>query len=457
MLKTSLLIGPLICVFCQLALAQAVPSPAEKGWKLVWSDEFNGTSTDRSKWTFDLANGFQAPDVNMWISGWGNNEREFYTDRPANAFVKDGMLHIRAIREDYQGCQFTSARLVTRGLFSKTYGRFEFRAKLPAGRGLWPAFWLLPESNSYGGWAASGEIDVLEARGQIPGVILGSLNYGSHWPGNDFTEADFAFPRGQSIGGFHTYALEWEPGVMRWYVDDQLYSVKRHWWSCSKVDASHQGPANPPKSQINPWPAPYDKPFYLIMNLAVGGNFLGDPDATTVFPAEMLVDYVRVYDKIGGYGPVLPPGEDWGIEKPHGAALAAAGPDLALHMPATASSEQSADHAAGMADDGDLTTRWCASSGAVPQWWQVDLQKPRDLTGAQISWEMDNRNYRYVIEGSSDGRAWRTLSDQSQSDCVWQTQQLKFEAMGIRFVRVRVVGLGPWTWASIADFKVFGR
>ncbi|HTW94916.1 MAG TPA: discoidin domain-containing protein [Tepidisphaeraceae bacterium] len=456
MLKKLIACAVLALGCARFAFADS-PVPAEKGWKLVWSDEFNGTSIDRSKWTFDLGNGYQAPDVNMWISGWGNNEREFYTDRPANAYVKDGFLHIRAVKEAYQGCDYTSARLVTRGLFSKAYGRFEFRAKLPVGQGIWPALWLLPENNSYGIWAASGEIDVLEARGQIPNVILGSLNYGSHWPGNDFTEADFTFPPGQSIAGFHTYALEWEPGVMRWYVDDHLYSIKRHWWSCSKVDASHEGPANPSKSEINPWPAPYDKPFYLIMNLAVGGDFLGDPDATTVFPQEMLVDYVRVYDKVGGYGAAAPQGQDWGIEKPHGAALTSRQPDVALHKPATASTEQPPDHLASDADDGDPATRWCASSGTVPQWWQVDLQKPCNLSGAQITWEMDNRNYQYVVEGSVDGQNWQTLSDQSRTLCVWQTQQLKFQAAGIRYVRVRVVGLEPGSWASIADFKVFAQ
>lgn len=286
--------------------------PPASEWKLVWSDEFTGDSIDRTKWDFDLGNGFFSYDANTWIGGWGNGELQCYTKEPENASVKDGMLHIRAIKESYQGCGYTSARLKSRKrdgstLFNKRYGRFEIRAKLPTGQGVWPALWMLPQDEVYGTWASSGEIDILEARGQEPNKILGTLHYGSRWPANRHSGKDYLFPRSGSIADFHIYALEWEPGAMRWYVDGQLYQTQSSWWSTSKVSEG-KGVVPVNEAEMNPWPAPFDRPFYLVMNVAVGGQFLGNPSPTTAFPVEMLVDYVRVYDKVGGYGPTAPRG-----------------------------------------------------------------------------------------------------------------------------------------------------
>jgi beta-glucanase (GH16 family) len=290
----------------ELPTAKAA-KPADSDWKLVWSDDFNGTEIDKSKWDFESGNGFKT-DNGQFVGGWGNNELEYYTDRPENTFVKDGALHIRAVKESYKNCQYTSARLRTRktdksALFNKAFGRFEFRAKLPTGKGVWPAIWLLPQDEKYGGWAASGEIDIMEARGQEPNKVLGTLHYGSKWPGNTHTGKDFIFPDKGTIADFHVYALEWEPGEIRWYVDDQLYQTQNFWWSNS-------GGAKPAsETDLNPWPAPFDQPYYIILNVAVGGQFLGNPDKSTTFPVEMVVDYVRVYDKTGGYGTIKPRGD----------------------------------------------------------------------------------------------------------------------------------------------------
>lgn len=290
--------------------ADAPPANApagSNGWKLVWSDEFDGKQVDKAKWDFDRGTGATDPVTHQFLAGWGNNELEFYSNRPENVYVQDGMLHIRAVKEDYKGAHYTSARLKTKGLFSKKYGRFEWRAKLPTGKGIWPALWMLPQEQKHGGWAASGEIDVVEARGQEPDKVLGTLHYGSQWPANTHTGKDFIFPDKAGIADFHVYALEWEPGEIRWLVDGKTYQTQSFWWSCSDTDGP-KGVEPVNESELNPWPAPFDQPFYIVMNVAVGGQFLGNPDAKTAFPAEMVVDYVRVYDKADGYATVKPRG-----------------------------------------------------------------------------------------------------------------------------------------------------
>lgn len=280
--------------------------PAGAEWKLVWSDEFDGTEIDKTKWGFDTSNGFFNYGSNQWIAGWGNNELQYYTSRPENAYVKDGMLHLRAAKESHQGFGYTSARIKTRKsdnspLFVKKYGRFEFRAKLPLGKGIWPAIWMMPHDEKYGGWAASGEIDILEAKGHEPHKVLGTLHFGSNWPANAESSRIYPLPDKGTIADFHIYTLEWEPGVMRWSVDGKVYATQDFWWSSSKV-AGAKGAKPTAEADLNPWPAPFDQPFYLIMNVAVGGKFPGNPDKSTAFPAEMVVDYVRVYDRVGGYG-----------------------------------------------------------------------------------------------------------------------------------------------------------
>jgi beta-glucanase (GH16 family) len=280
-------------------------------WKLTWKDEFEGPDIDKTKWDFDTGDGFYDYGSNTWIGGWGNDEFQYYTRDPDNAFVKDGMLHIRAVKESHQGRGYTSARLKTRKkdgspLFNQKYGRFEFRARLPTGRGVWPALWMLPHEDKHGSWPLSGEIDVMEARGQEPNKVLGTLHFGSGWPATQASH-DYVLPRQGTIADFHVYAVQWEPGEIGWYVDDQRYATQSFWWSSAAANTAQKS-APSKEADLNPWPAPFDQPFYLVMNVAVGGRFLGNPDKTTVFPVEMLVDYVRVYEKVGGYGKTKPRG-----------------------------------------------------------------------------------------------------------------------------------------------------
>ena len=258
--------------FALLALVLMFPLPGQAGWQLVWNDEFDGTTVDSTRWTFDTGNG---------SGGWGNNELEYYTSRPQNVYVTNGLLHIVARHEvpQYNGYDYTSAKLKSYGLFSKKGGRFEFRARLPQGQGYWPALWLMPRDSVYGGWAASGEIDVMENRGSTPTTTGGTIHYGGSWPNNTYTGSSYVFPGGGVVTDFHTYMLEWGTNYMKWYVDGVLYQTQTSWWSSGGT-----------------YPAPFDQPFYLIMNLAVGGNYGGNPNGTTVFPGEMQVDYVRVFD-----------------------------------------------------------------------------------------------------------------------------------------------------------------
>ena len=294
--------------------SQASESPPA-GWKLVWSDEFDGQDIDRTKWDFEIGNGFFHHGANVWVGGWGNNELQYYTREPENAHVEGGMLHVRAVKETLREFGYTSARLKSQKrdgspLFSQRYGRFEFRAKLPTGKGLWPALWMRAQDDKYGTWAASGEIDVMEALGHDPTKVLGSLHFGGRWPANVHHTNEYVLPRAGTIADFHVYAVEWEPGEIRWSVDGHPYAVQSFWWSSGKMDAAKGLGARPTEeADLNPWPAPFDQPFYLIMNLSVGGELPGKPDGTTVFPASLVVDYVRVYEKVGGYGEPRPRGE----------------------------------------------------------------------------------------------------------------------------------------------------
>ena len=288
-------------------------SRKDRQWTLVWNDEFDGDRVDPAKWDFDLGNGFYDYPKNAWVPGWGNEELQYYTRESANVCVRHGHLYIRALKESLHGCGYTSARLKTRKrdgtpLFTTLYGRVEFRARVPWGKGLWPALWMLPQDDRYGGWAASGEIDLMEIAGEKPHEVLNSLHYGATFPARTLHTHVHPLPDGSSVSDWHVYAVEWEPGEIRFYVDGVLTSTENFWWSCSQQRDGIGADAER-ASELNPWPAPFDQPFYLVMNVAVGGNFPGAPNDATRFPAELVVDYVRVYDKVGGYAAAKPRGK----------------------------------------------------------------------------------------------------------------------------------------------------
>jgi len=279
----------------------AAAEPAEDGWRLAWSDEFDGAAIDRGKWDFD---------VDCW--GGGNNERQCYTDKRGNAAIEDGKLVITARKEKATGPafplsqrgepdkanaqatkDFTSARLVTRGKAAWTYGKIEVRARLPQGQGTWPAIWMLPEDSRYGTWAASGEIDILEAvnlgvrcdtcAGGIENRILGTLHFGGQWPANKHKGDETALPA--PLDGFHVFGIVWGKGKIVWTVDGKPYAtrVASEWSTSGSTDPA----------------APFDRPFHLILNLAVGGGLAEGRGLKGVdergYPKIMEIDWVRVW------------------------------------------------------------------------------------------------------------------------------------------------------------------
>ena len=249
-------------------------------WELVWADEFEGDRLDATKWNVQVGDGSREG-----IPGWGNNELQSY--ETANVAVRDGHLIVTARAEAARDHQYTSARINTHGKFAVRYGRVEGRIRTPAGQGLWAAFWMLPSDSPYGAWPASGEIDIMEAFTRRPApFIQGVVHYGMAWPRNAYSAKRYEGV--DPADAFHVYALEWDAEQLRWFVDDVHFHTVPNttYWNCYKDDANayRHGPES----------APFDQPFHLLLNLAVGGDLPGDPVASA-FPGELRVDYVRVH------------------------------------------------------------------------------------------------------------------------------------------------------------------
>lgn len=250
----------LLVVLMPVNKANAAPN-----WNLVWSDEFNGTSLNRANWT---------PEIGTGSGGWGNNELQYYTDRAQNVQVTGGNLVITAQKESYGGMNYTSARIKTQDLKSFTYGKVEARIKLPSGQGLWPAFWMLGSNISSVGWPKSGEIDIMERVNHNP-YVNGTV----HWDAGG--HAEYGRVSGNlDFSQFHVYSIEWDSKYIRWFVDGQQFNEFY----------IENGTGNTEEFQ---------RPFFLLLNLAVGGNWPGSPNNSTPFPSQMLVDYVRVYQDSG--------------------------------------------------------------------------------------------------------------------------------------------------------------
>ena len=459
--------------------AQETGVPAVPGWFLTWHDEFDGTTVDLSKWTPD--------DRNLHK----NNELQHY--RPDDVIVKDGILTLRSQAREFQGQPYTSGLVDSRGKFYQAYGRFEARVKVPKGKGLWPAFWLLPEDAS---WPP--EIDIMEFLGHIPNIVNMTLH--SPGPGGKITQhKDFFgpyFPK-----DFHTFSVEWEPDEMRFFVDGkQRAAYKEH--------------------------LP-DKPHFIILNMAVGGDWPGNPDDPKVFPAKFEIDYVRVWQKEiagswilsawGDHGRVTvdPPNTDpastrlgeAGRFKPGAKVSLLARPDygckfdhwsgdlsgtanpiqvtmerniriiahcvpdpewverskqsLSLNKPALASSEENSLFQAANAFDGNLETRW-SSQHRDPQWLTVDLEKRCQIDSVRIVWQNPAGEYfihafapEYSIQVSDDDKNWKTVYSTKNGN--GGTEEINNLNASGRYVRYSGASRHTNRGHAIIEFEVFGK
>ena len=234
------------------------------GMNLVWSDEFNGKSINSSNWSYDTGG-----------NGWGNNELENYTNSSKNAYVTGGYLVIEARKETKENNNYTSARMISKDKKTFTYGRIDFRAKLPKGQGIWPALWMLGNNITTTPWPACGEIDIMELLGHEPNKAYSTIHWGAAGGASTHIGGNYSLTSQAFSDNFHLFSLKWEVNKLSFLIDDILFFTAD-------------------KSQVN-GDYPFDKPFFFIMNVAVGGNWPGNPDATTAFPQRMIVDYVRVY------------------------------------------------------------------------------------------------------------------------------------------------------------------
>ena len=434
----------------------AADAPARPGWFLVWHDEFDGPGVDPTKWYVEDAALVK------------NNERQYYA--PDEVYIEKGNLVLRSRKRSKGDREYTSGLVETKGKFAQAYGRFEIRAKLPHTQGIWPAHWLLPEDGS---WPP--EIDIMECVGSQPNVITMSLHMGE-WPGLDSQSDDFTGP--DFSEDFHTFALEWAPGEMRWYIDDVLrFSTTR----------------NIPNA-----------PMFLILNTAVGGDMPGEPDGTTVFPQYHRIDYVRVYAKEipGTY--MLVPAADHGriavspkeVRYPAGSAVtlqafpsigylfsrwsgAVEGgenpvrvtmdahknvtahfvPDpkapvlLSKGKPVTASSMEKEGVDPKNAVDGDRSTRW-SSAFSDFEWVSVDLGESHPIQAIRLDWE-NAYGRDYKIDVSDDGKTWRNIHSKTGGRGGVE------EIIGVNATGryVRLTGLQRATeWGfSLWEFGVYGK
>jgi beta-glucanase (GH16 family) len=246
-------------------------------YTLVWSDEFSGTELDTSKWSYQIGDGCE---VNL-CGGWGNNELQYYTSRPENISLANDRLIITAKKETplYQGRAYTSARIRSLNKGDFRYGRIDVSARMPKGQGIWPAIWMLPSDTVFGEWPKSGEIDIAELVGHEPNILHGTLHYGPLYPQNRSKGYQDTLSSGNFSDGFHVFSVQWQEDCIRFLLDDEPYGK----------------PIS--RTTLLPYGFPFTERFHLLLNVAVGGNWPGNPNASTLFPQKMYVDYVKVYQE----------------------------------------------------------------------------------------------------------------------------------------------------------------
>ncbi|NOW91058.1 beta-glucanase (GH16 family) [Clostridium beijerinckii] len=338
--KKQLIMSLVISSLMVSSFIPTVTAKADTGWNLAWSDEFNGTSINTSNWKYETGG-----------DGWGNNELEYYTNRSENARIENGNLVIEARKENYSGMNYTSARLKSQGLKNWTYGKVEARMKLPAGQGVWPAFWMLGENISQVSWPKCGEIDIMEHINN-ESAIHGTIHWDS--TGNN-THAQYgAASPNIDVTQYHVYSIEWDASSIKWFVDGTQY-----------LEANIANNINGTEE--------FHKPFFILFNLAVGGNWPGNPDGSTPFPAKMYVDYVRVYQH-GDNNPTPAP----------------TAPAVPSGLSAAASNQSS------------INVSWNASSGATGYDLKVDNNIISNVTSPYVNSGLtENSTHTYAVRAKN--------------------------------------------------------
>ncbi|WP_017210089.1 family 16 glycosylhydrolase [Clostridium beijerinckii] len=338
--KKQLIMSLVISSLMVSSFIPTVTAKADTGWNLAWSDEFNWTSINTSNWKYETGG-----------DGWGNNELEYYTNRSENARIENGNLVIEARKENYNGMNYTSARLKSQGLKNWTYGKVEARMKLPAGQGVWPAFWMLGENISQVSWPKCGEIDIMEHINN-ESAIHGTIHWDS--TGNN-THAQYgAASPNIDVTQYHVYSIEWDASSIKWFVDGTQY-----------LEANIANNINGTEE--------FHKPFFILFNLAVGGNWPGNPDGSTPFPAKMYVDYVRVYQH-GDNNPTPAP----------------TAPAVPSGLSAAASNQSS------------INVSWNASSGATGYDLKVDNNIISNVTSPYVNSGLtENSTHTYAVRAKN--------------------------------------------------------
>lgn len=404
-------------------------NPNISGMNLIWQDEFSGTALNMNNWNYNTGY-YINDDPGTW--GWGNSEMEYYTDREKNVFVRDGKLNLVAYEEPKsfpqdpnRYAQYSSGKITTKDKFTFTYGRIDFRAKLPRGNGMWPALWMLPNDDTYGTWAASGEIDVMEARGRLPGASSGAIHYGGQWPANTYIGGDYAFPDGQTIDSdYHVYSVVWEADTIKWYVDGKCFykATSEQWYSNGAPNDEN---------------APFDQRFYIIMNLAIGGMFDGGitPSPSDI-PASMLVDYVRVYKPEGSVDPEPP----------------VTNTDVAAGKNVDCSGVENEVFPASNLTDSNNGTRF-ASNFADDAWFTIDLGSTYRINQLILNWEAAYGK-QYDILVSTDGQTYQKVYNQSNGSGNIET--IDINTVNARYVKFQGIQRALPYGYSLWDVKVMG-
>lgn len=398
-------------------------NPYIDGLNMIWGDEFNGTSLDTGVWNYNTGY-YINDDPGTW--GWGNQELEHYTDSEQNVSVSNGKLKITALEDPKTFPQdpsrvapYSSGKITTKNKFTFKYGRIDFCAKLPKGNGMWPALWMLPNDDTYGTWAASGEIDVMEARGRLPGAVSGAIHFGGQWPANTYIGGDYSLPGGQTIDSdYHVYSVVWEEDNIKWYVDGVCFfkATNDQWYS------------NGAPSNNN---APFDQEFYIIMNLAVGGWFDGGiaPNPGDL-PASMQVDYVRVYKNT----PVT-------------------NTNVALGKFVTASGTEGAQYSESNLTDNSTTTRW-SSNFSNDAWFIINLGATYRINQLVLNWEAAFGK-QYDILVSTDGTNYTSIYKQTNGSGGIET--IDIPERTAKFIKFQGIERALPYGYSLWEVKVMGR